>query len=98
MQTRLEASSTLRTDEVMIDGFGEEGLIDRSQHEAPEVDGVFFLTEFEDAVPGDRYDVQINAASDSDFLSELGLFLLKYTFKRVFKNTLNSCNKQITHI
>lgn len=58
------------TVEVMIDGFSEEGLIGRSQHQAPEVDGVFFLPEFEDAVPGDRYDVQITAAGDYDFYAE----------------------------
>ena len=54
----------------MIDGEGEEGLIGRSQHEALEVDGVFFLPEFEDAVPGDIYDVEITAASDYDFFAE----------------------------
>jgi ribosomal protein S12 methylthiotransferase len=59
-----------KTVEVMIDGAGEEGLIGRSQHEAPEVDGVFFLPEFEDAMPGDRYDVEITAASDYDFFAE----------------------------
>ncbi|MBL7017118.1 MAG: 30S ribosomal protein S12 methylthiotransferase RimO [Kiritimatiellales bacterium] len=59
-----------KTVEVMIDGQSEEGLIARSQHEAPEVDGVFFLPEFEDAMPGDRYDVEITAASDYDFFAE----------------------------
>ncbi len=56
--------------EVMIDGIGEEGLIARSQHEAPEVDGVFFLPKFEDAAPGDRYDVEITGALDYDFLAK----------------------------
>jgi len=64
------AAQVGKTVEVMIDGAGEEGLIARSQHEAPEVDGVFFLPQFEDAVPGDRYDVQITAASDYDFFAE----------------------------
>jgi ribosomal protein S12 methylthiotransferase len=59
-----------KTVEVMIDGFSEEGLIGRSQHQAPEVDGVFFLPAFEDAVAGDRYDVQITAAGDYDFYAE----------------------------
>ncbi len=59
-----------KTVEVMIDGAGEERLIARSQHEAPEVDGVFFLPEFEGAVPGDRYDVEITGALDYDFLAE----------------------------
>jgi len=58
------------TVEVMIDGLSEEGLIARSQHEAPEVDGVFFLPKFEDAIPGDRYDVKIVGALDYDFLAE----------------------------
>jgi ribosomal protein S12 methylthiotransferase len=54
-----------KTVEVMIDGFGENGLIARSQREAPEVDGVIFLPEF-DAVSGDRFDVQITGAMDYD--------------------------------
>ena len=57
------------TIEVMIDGSGEEGLIGRSQREAPEVDGVVFLPEF-DAVPGDRFDVQITGALDYDLIAE----------------------------
>jgi ribosomal protein S12 methylthiotransferase len=53
--------------EVMIDGETEEGLVARSQHQAPEVDGVFYLPAFEDAMPGDRYDVEIIGAFDYDF-------------------------------
>lgn len=64
------ASQVGRTVEVMIDGAGEEGLIGRSQYQAPEVDGVFFLPEFEDAVPGDRYDVEITSAGDYDYSAE----------------------------
>jgi len=59
-----------KTVEVMIDGAGEEGLIARSQHQASEVDGVFFLPEFENAVSGDRYDVEITDALDYDFMAE----------------------------
>jgi ribosomal protein S12 methylthiotransferase len=76
METQREASAAHctaqigKTVEVMIDGQSEEGLVARSQHQAPEVDGVFFLPEFEDAMPGDRYDVQITAASDYDFFAE----------------------------
>ena len=54
--------------EVMIDGLSEDGLIGRSQYEAPEVDGVVFLPEF-DAVPGDRFDVQVNSALDYDLIA-----------------------------
>jgi ribosomal protein S12 methylthiotransferase len=57
------------TVEVMIDGPGEEGLIGRSQFEAPEVDGVVFLPDF-DAVPGDRFDVQITGSLDYDLIAE----------------------------
>ncbi|MBC8206195.1 MAG: 30S ribosomal protein S12 methylthiotransferase RimO [Kiritimatiellaeota bacterium] len=64
------AAQVGKTVEVMIDGAGEEGLIARSQHEAPEVDGVFFLPEFEDAIPGDRYDVEITSSADYDFFAE----------------------------
>ena len=56
--------------EVIVDGAGESGLIARSQHEAPEVDGLFYLPEFEGAVPGDRYDVEIMRAFDYDFEAE----------------------------
>jgi len=76
MEAQREASAARcaaqvdKTVEVMIDGLGEEGLIARSQHEAPEVDGVFFLPEFEDAVPGDRYDVEITDALDYDFMAQ----------------------------
>lgn len=64
------ASQIGTTVEVIIDGAGGEGLIGRSQKQAPEVDGVFFLPEFEDAIPGDIYDVKITAASDYDFFAE----------------------------
>lgn len=58
-----------KTVEVMIDGSGEEGLIGRSQREAPEVDGVVFLPEF-DAVAGDRFDVRVTGALDYDLIAE----------------------------
>jgi ribosomal protein S12 methylthiotransferase len=57
------------TVEVMVDGPGEEGLVARSQREAPEVDGVYLLPEF-DAVPGDRFDVKINGAMAYDLIAE----------------------------
>jgi ribosomal protein S12 methylthiotransferase len=63
------AAQVGKTVEVMIDGFGEDGLIGRSQREAPEVDGVVLLPEF-DAVPGDRFDVQITSALDYDLIAE----------------------------
>ena len=63
------AAQVGKTVEVMIDGSGEEGLIGRSQCEAPEVDGVVFLPEF-DAVPGDRFDVRITGALDYDLIAE----------------------------
>jgi ribosomal protein S12 methylthiotransferase len=58
-----------QTIEVMIDGLGEEGLIGRTQCEAPEVDGVIFLPEF-DAVPGDRFDVLVTGSLDYDLIAE----------------------------
>ncbi len=73
MEAQREASAARcaaqvgKTVEVMIDGASEDGLLARSQHQAPEVDGVFFLPDFEDAVPGDRYDVEITETSDYDF-------------------------------
>ncbi|MCC7299994.1 MAG: 30S ribosomal protein S12 methylthiotransferase RimO [Verrucomicrobia bacterium] len=57
-----------KTIEVMIDGLSEDGLIGRSQYEAPEVDGVVFLPEF-DAVPGDRFDVEVSSALDYDLIA-----------------------------
>lgn len=76
MEAQREASAARcaaqigKTIEVMIDGSAEEGLIARSQHQSPEVDGVFFLPEFEGAVPGDRYDVEITGSLDYDFTAE----------------------------
>ena len=76
MEVQREASAQTcaaqvgQTVEVMIDGLSEERLIGRSQQQAPEVDGVFFLPEFEDAMSGDRYDVEITAAGDYDFYAE----------------------------
>lgn len=64
------AAQVGKTIEVMIDGLGEEGLVARSQHQAPEVDGVFFLPEFEDAVPGDRFDVTVTGSLDYDLIAE----------------------------
>jgi ribosomal protein S12 methylthiotransferase len=57
-----------KTVEVMIDGFGEEGLVGRTQREAPEVDGVVLMPAF-DAVAGDRFDVQITDALDYDLIA-----------------------------
>lgn len=62
------AAQVGKTIEVMIDGPGEDGLIGRTQREAPEVDGVVFLPEF-DAVPGDRFDVQVSASLDYDLIA-----------------------------
>jgi ribosomal protein S12 methylthiotransferase len=55
--------------EVMIDGPDDEGLVGRTQFEAPEVDGVVLLPDFE-AVPGDRFDVTVTGASDYDLFAE----------------------------
>jgi ribosomal protein S12 methylthiotransferase len=63
------AAKVGQTVEVMIDGIGEEGGIARSQHEAPEVDGVYVLPEF-DAVAGDRFDVTVTGSSDYDLTAE----------------------------
>jgi ribosomal protein S12 methylthiotransferase len=57
------------TIDVMIDGLGEEGLIGRTQYEAPEVDGVVFLPE-RDVIPGDRLDVTVTGALDYDLIAE----------------------------
>jgi ribosomal protein S12 methylthiotransferase len=62
------AAQVGQTIEVMIDGSGEDGLIGRTQHEAPEVDGMVFLPEF-DAVPGDRFDVTVSASLDYDLIA-----------------------------
>lgn len=64
------AAQVGQTVEVMVDGLSDEGLVGRSQQQAPDVDGVFFLPEFEDAMPGDRYDVEITAAGDYDYFAE----------------------------
>lgn len=63
------AAQVGKTIEVMIDGLGEEGLIGRTQFEAPEVDGVVLLPDFE-AIAGDRFDVTITGALDYDLIAE----------------------------
>lgn len=63
------AAQVGRTAEVMLDQPGPEGWIARSQRDAPEVDGVFLLPQF-DAVPGDRFDVTITAAGDYDLFAD----------------------------
>ena len=63
------AAQVGQTVEVMIDGLGEEGLIGRTRREAPEVDGVILLPEF-DAVPGDRFDVTVTGSLDYDLIAE----------------------------
>lgn len=63
------AAQVGQTVEVMIDGVDEEGVVARSQLQAPEVDGVFLLPAFE-AVPGDRFDVIIREADDYDLFAD----------------------------
>lgn len=75
MEAQREVSATRcaaqvgKTVEVMIDGLGEEGLIGRTQFEAPEVDGVVLLPEFE-AVVGDLFDVTVTDSLDYDLIAE----------------------------
>jgi ribosomal protein S12 methylthiotransferase len=64
------AAQVGKTIDVMIDGPGEEGLIGRTQYEAPEVDGVVFLPEIEDAVAGDIYEVTVTGSLDYDLIAE----------------------------
>ena len=58
------------TVEVMVDAAGDDCIITRSQLEAPEVDGVIFVADF-DAVAGDRYDAKIINASEYDLVAEI---------------------------
>jgi ribosomal protein S12 methylthiotransferase len=75
MEAQREVSATRcaaqvgKTVEVMIDGLGEEGLIGRTQFEAPEVDGVVLLPEFE-VVAGDLFDVTVTGSLDYDLIVE----------------------------
>ena len=54
---------------VLIDGMEDLALIGRLQTQAPEIDGVVYLSETE-AVPGEFVDVTINDASEYDLMGK----------------------------
>lgn len=51
----------------IIEGFTDEGLvIARSQHDAPEIDGLVYINTSKDVVPGDIEDVLIQSSDEYD--------------------------------
>ena len=56
----------------IVEGFTDDGLIlMRSQHDAPEIDGMVYAESKEPVVPGDIVNVLINRADDYDLFGVL---------------------------
>ena len=56
----------------IVEGFTDDGLIlMRSQHDAPEIDGMVYADSKETVVPGDIVDVLIDRADDYDLFGTL---------------------------
>ena len=56
----------------IVEGYGEDGVIAlRSQHDAPEIDGMVYAKSDEQVVPGDIENVKINCADEYDLFGEI---------------------------
>jgi ribosomal protein S12 methylthiotransferase len=54
---------------VIVDELDETGFyICRSQYEAPETDGVIYVSSERDLIPGDMVDVEITQSADYDLM------------------------------
>jgi ribosomal protein S12 methylthiotransferase len=51
---------------VLVDAVDESGAVARSAADAPEIDGVVYLPEVTDVVPGDFVEVEIVEADEHD--------------------------------
>lgn len=60
-----------KTITVMIDEVDDEGAIGRSKADAPEIDGVVYLNEVKDVVPGERVEVKVTHSDEHDLWGEL---------------------------
>jgi ribosomal protein S12 methylthiotransferase len=55
-----------RTEPVIIDGYDEQGLVGRSQGDAPEIDGIVYVDSALQYQPGDIVQVRITGSSEHD--------------------------------
>ena len=56
----------------IIEGYTDEGLVlARTQYDAPEIDGMVYITTDKQVVPGDIEDVKINSSSEYDLYGEI---------------------------
>ena len=56
----------------IVEGYGEDGIIMlRSQHDAPEIDGMVYAKSDEPVVPGDIENVKINCADEYDLFGNI---------------------------
>lgn len=67
----LLAAKIGREMEVLVDEVDEEGTIARSTADAPEIDGLVFIEDYFDAVPGDFLRVRILDADEHDLYAEV---------------------------
>ena len=57
--------------QVMVDDVDEEGVIARSQADAPEIDGMVFVNSFKPFEPGTLLDVEVTGANEHDLFADL---------------------------
>ena len=67
----LLAAKIGREIEVLVDAVDDEGTIARSAADAPEIDGLVFINEFQDAEAGDFLRVRIVDADEHDLYAEV---------------------------
>ncbi len=57
----------------IVEGYTDDGVIIlRSEHDAPEIDGVVYATSENPVVPGDIEEVKITRADEYDLFGEIG--------------------------
>ena len=56
---------------VLVDAVDEEGTIARSSADAPEIDGLVFINDYQDAEPGDFINVRVVDADEHDLYAEI---------------------------
>ena len=70
VQARISAAKLQRkigqTLEVLVDEVGEDGVVARSQADAPEIDGLVYLPDDAPVKPGQRLRVTVEDADDHD--------------------------------
>ena len=56
----------------IVEGYTDEGVIIlRSEHDAPEIDGVVYATSDSEVIPGDIEEVRINKVDEYDLFGEI---------------------------